>query len=89
MLLLFNYTYLGNVYINLHVFLLVLTLQQSVAFNGNGYLELPSQLLHYENISREPALIALAIYTTSNGVLIHQTSTGPYGDFVNLRGKIF
>ncbi|KAJ8737484.1 hypothetical protein PYW08_000079 [Mythimna loreyi] len=65
-----------------------LELQQSVGFNGNGYLELPANLLNYENLDVDPAIIAVAIYTTQDGVLLYQKeaqSPPYYGDYILLR----
>uniref|UniRef100_A0A2A4JZY4 Hemolin n=1 Tax=Heliothis virescens TaxID=7102 RepID=A0A2A4JZY4_HELVI len=65
-----------------------LELLYSVAFNGNGYLELPSSLLSYDNLASDPGIIALAIFTTQDGVLLYQKETAgsPYfGDYILLR----
>lgn len=73
-----------------HIFLLVLELHHSVAFNGNGYLELPANLLKYENLDVDPGIIALAIFTTQDGVLVYQKETNAppyYGDYILLRSK--
>ncbi|XP_047041100.1 basement membrane-specific heparan sulfate proteoglycan core protein-like isoform X2 [Helicoverpa zea] len=65
-----------------------LELLSSVAFNGNGYLELPSSLMRYEDLASDPGIIALAIFTTQDGVLLYQKETAapPYfGDYIILR----
>lgn len=66
-----------------------LKLMEKVGFSGNGYLELPGSLMQYDQLTLEPAIIALAINTHSDGVLLyqHQEHVPPYsGDFVLLRG---
>lgn len=71
-------------------FCLALKLLQSVGFVGNGYLELPASLLRYDNMDGEPAVIALAFHTTSDGVLLYQREaivSPSYGDFILLRSK--
>ncbi|CAG9782356.1 unnamed protein product [Diatraea saccharalis] len=67
-----------------------LELFQSVGFNGNGYLELPADLLRYDNLDREPAEIVMAFNTNSDGVLLYQREVQqPINyDFILLRGKI-
>lgn len=65
---------------------------QSVGFVGNGYVELPASLLRYDNMDGEPAVIALAFHTTSDGVLFYQReaiSSPSYGDFILLRSRFF
>ncbi|XP_037299981.1 basement membrane-specific heparan sulfate proteoglycan core protein isoform X7 [Manduca sexta] len=65
-----------------------LELLESVGFNGNGYIELPSRLLRYDILHMEPALIALAIHTYNDGVLLYQrevNATIGTGDYVLLR----
>ncbi|XP_049885171.1 basement membrane-specific heparan sulfate proteoglycan core protein-like isoform X3 [Pectinophora gossypiella] len=65
-----------------------LQLLQSVGFNGNGYLELPSEMLRYDRIDVEPVEFALAFHTTEDGVLMYQReaiSTPNYGDYILLR----
>ncbi|KAJ8737311.1 hypothetical protein PYW07_000582 [Mythimna separata] len=65
-----------------------LELQTSVGFNGNGYLELPANLMRYENLDVDPGIIAIAIYTTQDGVLLYQKeaqSPPYYGDYILLR----
>ncbi|KAM3968767.1 basement membrane-specific heparan sulfate proteoglycan core protein isoform 3-T3 [Aphomia sociella] len=68
-----------------------LELLQSVGFNGNGYLELPANLLRYDNLDSEPAVIALAMHTSNDGVLLYQrqglSSPDDYytGDYILLR----
>ncbi|XP_052752510.1 basement membrane-specific heparan sulfate proteoglycan core protein isoform X3 [Galleria mellonella] len=68
-----------------------LELLQSVGFNGNGYLELPANLLRYDDLASDPAVIALAMHTTNDGVLLYQrqgpSSPDDYyaGDFILLR----
>nr|XP_037874357.1 basement membrane-specific heparan sulfate proteoglycan core protein isoform X3 [Bombyx mori] len=49
-----------------------LELGQSVGFNGNGYVELPASLLRYDELASNPAVIALAVHTTNDGVLAYQ-----------------
>lgn len=71
-------------------FILALELQTSVAFNGNGYLELPASLLNYGRLDVDPGIIAVAIYTTQDGVLLYQKeaqSPPYYGDYILLRSK--
>lgn len=58
---------------------MVLALQNSVGFNGNGYIELPGRLLQYDQPG-DPAIIALATHTSSDGVLIyHREALAPPG----------
>lgn len=63
---------------------------QSVGFNGNGYLELPAELLRYDNLESEPVVVALAFHTVSDGVLLYQRealAAPSLGDYILLRGK--
>lgn len=65
-----------------------LELLQSVGFNGNGYVELPSDLIEFNNLDSSPAVIAMAIHTTTDGVLLYQRELGSrpnQGDFIILR----
>ncbi|CAK1588065.1 unnamed protein product [Parnassius mnemosyne] len=65
-----------------------LELLQSVGFNGNGYLELPSSLLRYDQLDVDPAVIALAMHTFNDGVLLyqHEIQAPPYsGDYIMIR----
>ncbi|KAL4717631.1 hypothetical protein ACJJTC_000780, partial [Scirpophaga incertulas] len=68
---------------------LKLQLLESVSFSGNGYIELPSNLTRW-NLTYEPTVIALAIHTKYDGVLLYQydSSLPPnQGDFILLRIK--
>ncbi|XP_068617476.1 basement membrane-specific heparan sulfate proteoglycan core protein isoform X3 [Battus philenor] len=63
-------------------------LLESVGFAGNGYLELPGGMMRYDQLDTEPAVMALAINTDSDGVLLYQRETqAPLnsGDFILLR----
>ncbi|XP_050682975.1 basement membrane-specific heparan sulfate proteoglycan core protein isoform X5 [Leptidea sinapis] len=66
-----------------------LTLQTSVGFSGNGYLELPRRFLRYDQLDEQPAMFALIFQTTQDGVLLyqkeHQSRRG--GDFILLSIK--
>ncbi|XP_060809746.1 basement membrane-specific heparan sulfate proteoglycan core protein isoform X4 [Amyelois transitella] len=65
-----------------------LQLLQSVAFNGNGYIELPANLISYEQLDVDPAVIALAMHTNADGVLLYQREAlmpAGYGDYVLIR----
>ncbi|XP_045541991.1 basement membrane-specific heparan sulfate proteoglycan core protein isoform X1 [Papilio machaon] len=65
-----------------------LELLESVGFNGNGYLELPGSMLSYENLDMDPAVMALAINTNYDGVLLyhHEAQAPPNsGDYVLIR----
>lgn len=73
-----------------------LSLFQSVSFKGDGFLELPANLLDFEN-DEDPATIALAVLTTQNGVLLYQTEmatalddygASDSGDFILLRSEL-
>jgi len=67
---------------------IALELHHSVGFNGNGYLELPANLIRYENLDVDPVIIALAIFTSQDGVLVYQKeaqSPPYYGDYILLR----
>ncbi|XP_075991621.1 terribly reduced optic lobes isoform X3 [Anticarsia gemmatalis] len=67
-----------------------LTLTTRVGFGGNGYLELPRSMLSFDNLESDPAQIALAIHTLSNGVLVFQNEVQRhagyrYGDYLLLK----
>ncbi|XP_045489882.1 basement membrane-specific heparan sulfate proteoglycan core protein isoform X8 [Pieris rapae] len=64
-----------------------LELLQSVGFNGNGYLELPASYLRYDQLELEPAVIALAIHTTNDGVLLYQREANlrSGGDYILIK----
>ncbi|XP_053624887.1 basement membrane-specific heparan sulfate proteoglycan core protein isoform X4 [Plodia interpunctella] len=65
-----------------------LQLLQSVAFNGNGYIELPASLIDYDNLEMDPAVIALAMHTNEDGVLLYQQQAmvpAGYGDYILIR----
>ncbi|KAH9644190.1 hypothetical protein HF086_008679, partial [Spodoptera exigua] len=67
---------------------IALELHRSVGFNGNGYLELPANLIRYENLDVDPVIIALAVFTSQDGVLLYQKeaqSPPYYGDYILLR----
>ncbi|KOB69322.1 Basement membrane-specific heparan sulfate proteoglycan core protein [Operophtera brumata] len=69
-----------------------LDLYQSVGFNGNGYLELPANLVSYEDLESEPALIALRANTMHDGVLAFQRETlasPDTGDYLLIRSEFF
>lgn len=71
-----------------------LQLVHSVGFQSDGYMELPGSLLYYDKLVTDPAIVALAIHTTSDGVLLYQREVAArpgYGDFILLRvenGKV-
>lgn len=68
-----------------------LDLYQSVGFNGNGYVELPANLVNYENLEREPAVIALRVNTVQDGVLAYQREAlAPIetGDYLMIRSEL-
>ncbi|CAK1554719.1 unnamed protein product [Leptosia nina] len=64
-----------------------LELLQSVGFNGNGYLELPASYLRYDRLELEPVVIALAVHTTNDGVLLYQREAqlSAGGDYILIK----
>ncbi|KAI5637000.1 laminin G domain-containing protein [Phthorimaea operculella] len=65
-----------------------MVLYNEVGFNGNGYLELPSEKLRYDRLDEYPVVIALAFHTNQDGVLLYQreaVSAPNYGDYILLK----